>query len=86
MWVAQYHIARAQSVDNLKPALQILICAQRCALSSGVLSEQVHPYSCAPLSVSPMTWSHAAVVIAIHEYIDKYHELQVQLHHRQKGT
>jgi GH15 family glucan-1,4-alpha-glucosidase len=86
MWVAQYHIARAQSIDDLKPALQILTWAQRCALPSGVLAEQVHPYSRAPLSVSPLTWSHAAVVIAIHEYIDKYHELQAQLHHGEKVT
>jgi len=85
MWVAQYHIARAQSVDDLKPALQIFTWAKHCALPSGVLAEQVHPHSHTPLSVSPLTWSHAAVVIAIHEYIDKYHELQAQLHHRQKG-
>ncbi|UCG83902.1 MAG: glycoside hydrolase family 15 protein [Dehalococcoidia bacterium] len=82
MWVAQYHTARAQSVDDLKPALQILTWAKHCALPSGILAEQVHPYSCAPLGVSPLTWSHAAVVIAIHEYIDKYRELQAQLHHR----
>jgi len=81
MWVAQYHIAKAQSVDDLKPALQILTWAQRCALHSGVLAEQVHPYNHAPLSVSPLTWSHAAVVIAIHEYIDKYHELQARVYH-----
>ena len=85
MWVAQYHIAKARSVDDLKPALQILVWAQRCALPSGVIAEQVHPYTCAPHSVSPLTWSHAAVVIAIHKYIDKYHELQAQLHHREKG-
>ncbi len=76
MWIAQYYIATAQSVDALKPALQILDWTQRCALNSGVLAEQVHPETCAPLSVSPLTWSHAAVVIAIHEYIDKYHALQ----------
>lgn len=86
MWVAQYYIARAQSVDELKPALQILTWAQHCTLRSGVLAEQIHPYSHAPLSVSPLTWSHAAVVIAIHEYIDKYHELQAQLHLRRKDT
>jgi len=85
MWVAQYHIARAQSIGDLKPALQIFTWAKHCALPSGVVAEQVHPYNCAPLNVSPLTWSHAAVVIAIHEYIDKYHELQAQLHHRQKG-
>jgi len=86
MWVAQYHTARAQSVDDLKPALQILTWAQHGTLHSGVLAEQVHPHNHAPLSVSPLTWSHAAVVIAIHEYIDKYRELQAQLYHRQKGT
>ncbi|GAH66611.1 unnamed protein product, partial [marine sediment metagenome] len=79
-------IAKAQSVDDLKLTLDILTWAQLCTLPSGVLAEQVHPYTHAPLSVSPLTWSHAGVVIAIHEYIDKYHELQAQLHHRKKGT
>jgi GH15 family glucan-1,4-alpha-glucosidase len=78
MWIAQYHIARAQSIDDLKPALQIFTWIKHCALPSGVLAEQVHPYNCAPLSVSPLTWSHAAVVIAIHEYLDKYRELQAK--------
>jgi len=86
MWVAQYYIARAQSLDDLKPALQILTWAQRHALPSGVLAEQIHPYSYTPLSVSPLTWSHAGTVIAIREYIDKYLELQAQLHHGGKGT
>ena len=86
MWVAQYYIARAQSLDDLKPALQILTWAQRYALPSGVLAEQIHPYSYTPLSVSPLTWSHAGTVIAIREYIDKYLELQAQTHHRGKGT
>ena len=76
MWVAQYYIAKAKSVDDLKPALQVLNFAQHCALPSGILAEQVHPHNCSPLSVSPLTWSHAAVVIAIHEYINKYHELK----------
>ncbi|MCK5181816.1 MAG: glycoside hydrolase family 15 protein, partial [Dehalococcoidia bacterium] len=86
MWVAQYLIARAQSLDDLKLALQILDWAHLCTLPSGVLAEQIHPYSHAPLGVSPLTWSHASVVMAIHEYIDKYHELQAQLHHKKKGT
>jgi GH15 family glucan-1,4-alpha-glucosidase len=86
MWVAQYHIARAQSIDDLKPALQIFTWVKHCALPSGVIAEQAHPYNSAPLGASPLTWSHAAAVIAIHEYIDKYRELQAQLHHMQKGT
>lgn len=86
MWVAQYYIAKAQSVDDLKPALQILHWAQRCALRSGILAEQVHPYCCTPLSVSPLSWSHAAIVIVVHEYIDKYHELRAQLQHKERVT
>jgi len=48
----------------------------RCALPSGVLAEQVNPYNRNPLSVSPLTWSHAALVIAVREYLDKYSQLQ----------
>jgi len=76
MWVAEYYIARAQSLDDLKPARDILGWTERCAMSSGILAEQVHPHTCAPLSVSPLTWSHAALVTSIHRYINKYRELQ----------
>ena len=41
------------------------------ALPSGVLAEQLDPYSQAPLSVSPLTWSHATVVSLVHEYVQK---------------
>jgi glucoamylase len=41
------------------------------ALPSGVLSEQLDPYSKAQLSVSPLTWSHATVVSLVHEYVRK---------------
>jgi GH15 family glucan-1,4-alpha-glucosidase len=39
------------------------------ALPSGVLAEQVHPQSGAPLSVSPLTWSHAAFVASVERYL-----------------
>ena len=40
------------------------------ALPSGVLAEQVNPYTNEPLSVSPLTWSHAAFVTAVLEYLE----------------
>jgi GH15 family glucan-1,4-alpha-glucosidase len=40
-------------------------------LPSGVLAEQVHPVTYRPLSVSPLTWSHAAFVTTILEYVEK---------------
>jgi GH15 family glucan-1,4-alpha-glucosidase len=38
-------------------------------LPSGVLAKQVHPFTEDPLSVSPLTWSHAAFVSAVQAYL-----------------
>ena len=35
------------------------------ALPSGVLAEQIHPVTGEPLSVAPLTWSHATVIGAV---------------------
>ena len=42
------------------------------ALPSGTMAEQLHPYSGEPLSVSPLTWSHAEYVRTVREYIDRH--------------
>ena len=41
------------------------------SLPSGVLAEQVHPYPGEPLSVSPLTWSHATFVAAVLELLER---------------
>ena len=69
LWLAQWHIATAETPDDLQPALDILNWAAAHALPSGVMAEQVHPYTNAPLSVSPLTWSHATLVMAVREYV-----------------
>jgi hypothetical protein len=33
------------------------------------MAEQVHPHTNAPLSVSPLTWSHATLVMTVREYM-----------------
>ncbi|MCI0477480.1 MAG: hypothetical protein L0Y55_14635, partial [Anaerolineales bacterium] len=43
-------------------------CAAR-ALPSGVLSEQINPHTGAPLSVAPLTWSHAAFISSVERYL-----------------
>ena len=75
LWLAQWHIARAQKPDDLRPALEILQWVQRRMLESGVLAEQIHPYSGAPMSVAPLTWSHATVVMTIREYLSRLDDL-----------
>lgn len=77
LWHAQHAIARAQSVAELRGALPLLEWARARAFESGVLAEQYHPYSGEPMSVSPLTWSHATVIMVVTEYLRKFHELAV---------
>jgi len=77
LWLAQYLIAKADSVDQLKQALPIFEWVAAHALESGVLAEQVDPHSSEPLSVSPLTWSHAELVTAVINYLEKLERLQL---------
>jgi GH15 family glucan-1,4-alpha-glucosidase len=71
LWRARYVIARAKTLDDLETALPLLHWVQEHALPSGILAEQVHPHTGAPLSVSPLTWSHAEYVTTFLAYLDK---------------
>lgn len=65
LWLAEWYALTAQQPEDLKPALELLEWVARHALLSGVLAEQVNPYTNDPLSVSPLTWNHAAYVAAV---------------------
>ena len=71
LWLAQWHIAKAETPEELREAVPFLEWAASRALPSGVLAEQVHPFTNQLLSVSPLTWSHAAFVAAVLEYTNK---------------
>ena len=71
LWLAQWHILRAQTLPDLEKAIDILRWCIAHALPSGVLAEQIHPYSGEPLSVSPLTWSHATFVATVCQLRDK---------------
>lgn len=60
MWFARAAMRRREP-----GAADWLHWALRHAASSDVLSEQLHPETGAPLSVSPLTWSHAEVIETI---------------------
>jgi len=77
LWLAEWKIRRATSEADLALTLDLLQWAAAHARPSGCLPEQVHPYTGAPLSVSPLTWSHAAFVQALLSYRDKLHALKV---------
>jgi GH15 family glucan-1,4-alpha-glucosidase len=71
LWLALHVIAKARTVEELGEAVKILEWVDSRKLPSGVLAEQVHPYSNAPLSVAPLTWSHATVVEVVQAYLEK---------------
>lgn len=75
LWHAQWAVARAKTVDDLAPAIDLLAWSAERAAESGVLAEQVHPLTGEMLSVSPLTWSHATVVIAVQELLAKRKQL-----------
>ena len=68
LWLAEWYIATARTLDDLERPRALLDWCRSKALPSGVLAEQVHPFTGEPLSVSPLTWSHAAFVSAIQHY------------------
>ncbi len=76
LWLADYYITCAKTPAELKMALPIFEWTASHALESGVLAEQVNPYTNEPISVSPLTWSHATVVSTVIKYLEKLEQLQ----------
>lgn len=75
LWTAQRRIAAARSVEELKAPQETLEWVVRHAFPSGVLAEQLHPYTGAPISVSPLTWSHATFVSTVCQWEAAYRRL-----------
>jgi len=66
LWLADYLIQKDGPEEELQQALEVMSLVTRRALPSGVLPEQFHPYTGVPLSVAPLTWSHAAFLTTMH--------------------
>lgn len=77
LWWAQYLIACAEEASDLQEPLKLLEWVSDHALPSGVLAEQVNPYTGEPLSVSPLTWSHAEYVMTAHKWLEKHRALEL---------
>ena len=71
MWLAQWYIATAKTSADLKPASDIIDWVVKHQLPGGLLSEQLDPNTGAPLSVSPLTWSHAEFIVTVDDYCSK---------------
>jgi len=75
LWLADWYLAIANKAEDLTRPREILEWAAAHALPSGILAEQLDPYSGAPLSVAPLTWSHASFVEVLLKYQAKASQL-----------
>lgn len=71
LWLADWYTATATDRKGLSRASELLEWCARYALKSGILAEQLDPVSGSPVSVSPLTWSHAAFIDAVDRYSEK---------------
>ena len=74
LWLADWLTAIG---DRKRAKDWIEWCATR-AQPSGLLAEQIHPHTGEPLSVSPLTWSHAAFVASVERYMLAFPGKQIQ--------
>jgi glucoamylase len=78
LWQADYVIATARSMPEMEEAHSLLAWCTRRAQKSGILAEQLHPTTGATLSVAPLTWSHAAFISTVRNYIERRNDLSSQ--------
>ena len=71
LWLADHLTGLAKNEKDLEKSLELLEWVADHTLPSGVLAEQVHPVTGEPLSVSPLTWSHATFVASTRRIMRK---------------
>ncbi|UHA72270.1 glycoside hydrolase family 15 protein [Paenibacillus sp. 481] len=75
LWFACHDIAIARSLADLQRPHEALQWVAAHSLPSGLLPEQVDPFNGSPISVAPLTWSHATYVDTVLRYVQKYEQL-----------
>jgi GH15 family glucan-1,4-alpha-glucosidase len=72
LWIADWYAAVATAPAEMARAKELLTWAAQHAMPSGVMPEQLHPYTGGPLSVAPLCWSHAAFCYSVRHYAQRY--------------
>jgi len=71
LWQAQWELLRARDERHMAAAKDSMEWVVDHAARSGVIAEQLDPLNGGPLSVSPLTWSHAEFVTTVVTYLDR---------------
>ena len=76
LWLTQYKIATANSITGLQEIAKDIEWVAKFS-RSGMLSEQLNPYTGEAISATPLTWSHAEFVRTVIEYDKKIKSFSV---------
>ena len=76
LWLAQYKIAMAQTLEQLQVAENMLRWVIAHARPTGVLPEQLDPFGERAISVCPLAWSHAEFIITVADYVARVSSLR----------
>jgi len=76
LWLSKFYIETAKNKEELVEAKNVFEWVADHALPSGILSEQLDPYTGEQISVSPLVWSQAAFVLAVIDYLQKLSEFE----------
>ena len=77
LWQTQYAIAKAANDQDLDSVRADLNWVEHHALRSGILSEQLNPYTGEQVGAAPLTWSHAEYIRTVILYMRKLKELGI---------
>ncbi len=75
LWVAQHLIETAEDVEDLKEAKEYMHWTCENSLETGLLPEQVDPFTGEGKSVGPLTWSHTTFIETAVNYSEKKEEI-----------
>ncbi|NEN82527.1 glycoside hydrolase family 15 protein [Paenibacillus elgii] len=75
LWIAEWEIECAKTLEDLESPRRTLEWVVSHAMESGILPEQLDPFDGGPVSVAPLTWSHATYVLTVVKYTEKYKKL-----------
>lgn len=76
LWVAQHKITEAKTLEDLDEAKKLIHWTCENALDTGLLPEQVDPFTGEGKSVAPLTWSHSTYIETSLIYAAKKEELR----------
>ena len=77
LWHAQWLMEKAKSKAELEETKSYIYWAMKQANLAGIMPEQMSPFDGTPLSVAPLTWSHATFVDTVLKYDKRMKALDV---------